>query len=273
MKAKATLAFVLTVGLAASMAHAQGTLTGSNNQTEAGARYRAGGPYVENVGLTPDHFPGTDYVGIEDRFMSNDGFAGKGYAYLGATYLPSSPGLGGPFGGAILDACTSAEVFASDIGSPPGQHDFEVAWGRANGVIEFSLTTSMNWTWIGGWQGNTYNTGSVHEVSAVHELIYLGGGGGGPFHIVNETRVSNNGIGDWVEFFSRGGTLGPGNYRLTWSHESYAAGGNTFWGYYPTALGGAPLVSCINSTFRLVPAPGSLALLGVGGLMAARRRR
>ncbi len=262
------LSFLACVGVAGS-AMAQGTLTWSNNQTEAGARYSAGGPYVENVGITPDYFPGTDYVGIEDRYMQNDGYEGRGYAYLGATYLPSSPGIGGPFAGAILDACTSGEVFASNI----GPHDFEVAWGRSLGVIEFSLTTPMNWTWIGGWQGNTYNTGSVHEVSAIHELIYLGGGGGGPFHIVNESRVSNNGNGDWVEYFSRGGTLGPGNYRLTWSHESYAAGGSTFWGYYPTAQGGAPLVSCINSTFRLVPAPGSVALLGMGGLLASRRRR
>ncbi len=269
------VAIVLLAGLAASGANAQGTLTWTDNRAEAGARYLEAGPYVDNWGFVPDFNRGTDYVGVEDRSLALDGFHGRGFAHLGATYLPSSPGLGGPFQGAILDACTSAEVFASDIGSAPGQHTFEVAWGKANGVIEFSLSTTMNWSWIGGWQGNTYNTGSVHDVSAVHELIYLGGGsGGGPFHIVNETRVSNNGIGDWFEYFSRSGRLGPGNYRLTWSHESYAAGGNTFWGYYPTAMGGAPLISCINSEFRLwIPAPGSMALLGLGGLLATRRRR
>lgn len=261
--------FLACVGVAGA-ALAQGTLTWSNNVAEAGARYREVGPYVENWGSVPDFSPGTDYVGVEDRTLATDGFHGRGFAHLGATYFPSSPGLGGPFSGAILDACTSAEVFQSDIGGGPPQHSFEVAWGWANGHIEFSISQPMNWSWIGGWQGNTYNTGSYNEVSALHELININTG----FNYVNVSRSSVNGVGDWVEYFSRGGVIPAGDYRLTWSHESLVAGGNTVFGWYPTALGGAPLVSCINSEFRIwVPAPGSVALLGMGGLLASRRRR
>lgn len=269
MKAKTPIALALTVGLAASVAHAQGTLTWSDNKAEAGARFRESGPYVENLGDTPDFNPGTDYVGVQDRTLDTDGFYGRGYAYLGATYNPSSPGVGGPFQGAILDACTSAEVYNSDIGSGPPHHTFEVAWGWANGRIEFSISEPMSWSWIGGWQGNTYNMGSYNEVSALHELINIDTGTA----YVNTSRSSVNGVGDWVEHFSRGGVIPAGNYRLTWSHESLVAGGNTIFGWYWTAQGGAPLVSCINSEFRLFPAPGSLALLGAGGLMATRRRR
>ncbi|MBX3362062.1 MAG: PEP-CTERM sorting domain-containing protein [Phycisphaeraceae bacterium] len=271
MRSRSLALFVAFFGLSPLLASAQGTLLWTDNRTGAGVRYSAGGPYTDRWGLTPDTFRGTNYSAIQDHWMWDDGFEARGFAHLGATYLPSSPGLGGPFSGAILDACTSAEVFASDIGSGVTQHDFEVAWGWANGHIEFSISRPMNWSWIGGWQGNTYNTGAYNEVSAIHELIDLGTG----FAYVNEARASINGSGDWVEYFSRSGTIPAGTYRLTWSHESLVAGGYTVFGFYSTAFGGAPLVSCINSEFRIwdVPAPSSLALLGAAGCVAARRRR
>lgn len=260
------IALALTVGMATSAAHAQGTLTFSHQKAEAGALYQQGLSYFGNTGITQS-FAGSDFVGIQSRSHAVPTFSGKGFSHHGATFLTPGSVVGAPFTGAVLDACTSAEIFNSSI----GPHPYEEAYGMANGIIEFTLSAPMDWTWIGGWQGRSFNTGSYNEVLAVHELIDLGTG----FNHVNQSRSSLNGSGDWVEFFSRGGRLGAGHYRLTWSHESYVLGGNTFAGFYPTGFGGAPLVSCINSTFQLypIPAPGPLATLALGGLVAARRRR
>ncbi|MBX3315323.1 MAG: PEP-CTERM sorting domain-containing protein [Phycisphaeraceae bacterium] len=245
---------------------ASGTLVFSDQKAEAGVRHQLGPSLVGNAGLTQS-FAGTDFVATQNRVYNASVFSGRGYAHHGATFLTPGSVIGAPFSGAILDACTSAEIYTSGI----GPYVYEEAYGMANGVIEFTLSAPMNWSWIGGWQGNTHNTGSYNEVLAVHELIEVGSG----FNHVNQTRSSVNGAGNWVEFFSRGGSLGPGTYRLTWSHESYVLGGHTPYGFFPTGYGGAPLVSCINSEFRIwnIPAPGSLALLGMGGLFATRRRR
>lgn len=266
MKSLAPVMLTLAAGLAASAAHAQGTLTFSHQKAEAGALYQLGSSYLGNTGVTQS-FAGSDFVGVQSRTHTVPTFSGKGFAHHGATFLTPGSFVNGPFTGAILDACTSAEVFNSTI----GLHPFEESYGTANGIIRFDLSQAMGWSWIGGWQGNTYNTNSYHEVSAIHSLTDLTTG----FNYVFETRDSVNGVGDWVEYFSRGGVLGPGSYELTWSHESYAMGGNTFAGFYSTAQGGAPLVSCINSVFQLfpVPAPSSLAMLGLGGLLVSRRRR
>lgn len=266
MKSVSRAVLCVVAGVAPLHAHANGTLAYSHQKAEAGAVYDAGGSLIGNMGKV-ESYTGSDFVGVQNRSYSVPSYWGKGFAHHGAAFLTPGSVVGAPFSGAILDACTSAEIFHSSIGA----HAYEAAYGMANGIIEFTLSKPMNWSWIGGWQGNTYSTGSYNEVLAVHELIDLGSG----FGVVSQSRSSLNGSGDWVEYFSRGGTLAAGHYRLTWSHESYVMGGNTPFGFYATGLGGAPLVSCINSEFRIwdVPAPSSLALLGAAGCVAARRRR
>lgn len=266
MNAFAALSLALAVGSVAPTAAAQGTLTFSHQRAEAGALYGIGPSYTGNTGITQS-FAGMDFAAAQNRSFNGGGFRGKGFAHHGATFFPSNPGLGGQFSGAILDACTSAEIFTSNL----SLHTLEESYGSAVGVIEFTLSAPMGWSWIGGWQGNTYNSGAYYEVSAVHELIDINTS----FQHVNESRLSVNGTGNWLQNFTRGGVLNPGHYRLTWSHESYLAGGFTSLGYFPDSVGGAPLVSCINSRFDLfpIPTPGSISLLAASGILFMRRRR
>jgi hypothetical protein len=255
-------------GLAGSFASAQGTLTQVNLRAEANAHYVQGGP-VGNFGVTPS-FSGTDFVGVESRAFGGGGFAGKGFAHFAATFTPSSPMINGNFSRVVLDACSSAEVTASRV-PPAGPHTSETAYGLARGVIDFSLSKTVDWTWIGGWHGKSYNTGAFNRVVGEMMLIDLNS----PTQYVNITNISLNGAGDWSNTFSLSGRLGPGHYQLVWSHESLVTGGGTPFGPWATAKGGSPLVICTNSTFEMVevPAPSGAAVLGLWGLSCTRRRR
>ncbi|MBX3380820.1 MAG: hypothetical protein KF805_12070 [Phycisphaeraceae bacterium] len=261
------IAFVVGAAATSSIVRAQGTLTASYQVSQANAHYvLPGGASPGNFGQT-NTLPGTgnDFTATENRLFNNNGFSGRGFAVVAATFNPSSPGLGGPFMGATLDACTSAEVFASSI----GPHSREESYGRAYGEISFSLSQGMGWTWTGVSQGTSYNTGSYHAVTAAFTLTDINTG----FSYVNILDTTVNGVGNFFNPFALGGFLPAGDYRLTWLHESICTGGNTQFGFYPTAFGGAPLISCIPSTFSLVPTPSTAAAFALAGLLATRRRR
>jgi len=224
---------------------------------------------VGNFGLTPS-FSGADFVGVENRSFSGGGFSGRGYAHFSAAFTPTSPLIGGNFSRVVLDACSSAEITSSRV-PPTGPHSSESAYGLARGVIEFSLSTTVDWTWIGGWHGKSYNTGAFNRVVGEMMLIDLNS----PTQYVNITNTSLNGVGDWSNTFSLSGRLGPGNYQLVWSHESLVTGGNTPFGQWSTARGGSPLVICTNSTFEMVevPAPSGAAIIVLLGMVCQKRRR
>ena len=261
--------FGLAVGAAASVAGAQATLTYSDQHCEAHSYFDPGS--VGNSGLSTNP-PGTgfDYAAVEDRPFTGGGFSGHGYADEAVTFTASNPGIGGQFTSALLEACTSAEVYTSFV-QPGGTHTLEESYGLAMGEIHFNLSQPMIWSWNGVAQGTSYNTGSFHAVGAEFTLTDINLG----TSYVNLLQTTINGVGNFFIPFSFGGVLPAGDYRLTWAHESICTGGNTAFGNYPTAAGGAPLVSCIPSTFTVtpLPAPGAVALLGLGGLAAARRRR
>lgn len=250
---------------AASTASGQGYLYESDQQARAEAYYRDGGSFNGNFGLA-QRFIGDNFYEIEDRSHGWLGFSGRGFAAHGATFGPPSPGVNnGAFTSLIMEACTSAEIWT---GATTGSEDR--AYGLASGRIKFHVTTQQQWSWIGGWQGATYDSGIYYQVSGSITLFDITGGGSVP--IVDEQRVSLNGVGDWAEPINFAGTLNPGSYELAWSHESIAANGFTPWGFYGVGIGGAPLVSCIDSTFRLIPTPGT-ALIVIFGLAGGTRRR
>jgi len=268
MKTVNVCVLVVGAGIAASGANGQGTLTRTDLRAEASAEYVQGGSFG-NSGTTMDA-SGADFVGIENRSFSGGGFSGRGFAHFAATFTPTSPLINGTFSRVVLDACSSAEITASHV-QPPVPHSSERAYGLARGVIEFSLSTTVNWTWIGGWHGKSYSTGAFNRVVGEMMLIDLNS----PTQYVNITNTSLNGSGDWSQMFSLSGTLGPGNYQLVWSHESLVTGGNTPFGPWTTAKGGSPLIICTNSTFEMseVPAPATAMICSVIFAAGVRRRR
>lgn len=264
-----TLVFGVVIAVSASIASGQATLTFSDQRSEANTHYVGPGT-VGNFGLSTNPLgTGLDFFAVEDRSYNVGGFSGRGFSKEAVTFNASNPGIGGSFMGATLEACTSAEIFSSRV-PPAGNHAREEAYGLASGLIEFTLAQPMGWTWNGVSQGMSFNTGSYHAVAAqfVLEEINLG------TSYVNMLNITQNGVGDFFIPFAFGGVLPAGSYRLKWLHESIVTGGNTAFGNYGTAVGGAPLVSCIPSVFTLyIPTPGTAALLGLGGLMAVQRRR
>lgn len=252
-------------------AHAQGTVTFSNSVDSASVVRRIGSSTAGPTGTSIESL-GNDFSFVQDRQIPTGAFTGRGFAELGATFTPSFPsGLGRVFSSVQLEACTSAEIFSSAVAPLLGTNVFETARGSARGLFQFSISSPMAWTWNGVSQGNTFNTGAYHSVTAAFGLRDIGSS----FQPVNMSNTSINGVGDFFVPFSLGGVLPVGTYEITWSHESIVTGGVTSFGTFGTAQGGAPLVSCIPSVFALgpIPTPSAAALLAVGGLMAARRRR
>lgn len=243
----------------------QGRLLVSDQLAQAEAYARTGAAQFGAFD-TINGLDGRNFMETTDQVAFVGNFSGRGYARHGATFSPADPLIGGFFDSVVLDACTSAEIWSAETNNSEDR-----AYGLARGIIEFELTDLHFWDWTGGWQGGSVvGGGAYHQVTGHMSLTDLGSGA----TIVWEDRQSINGSGDWFELFSLNGMLGAGTYRLEWSHESVAANGVTPWGFYGVTTGGAPLTSCINSTFsvRRVPGPGALAVLGVG-LLGVRRRR
>ncbi|MDX9911891.1 MAG: hypothetical protein RBS39_08675 [Phycisphaerales bacterium] len=257
----------LFVASTIDLAMAQGVLTLSDQRAQADAYFVQGGPPVGNFGLQQDP-TGADFYQIESQSFTGGGFSGRGYAEHGATFTPSSPLVGGAFSTLIMDACSSAEVTRSAI----GPNAYEQAYGLASGVVEFQVAVPTFWTLNGASQGASAPGAGLHIVSGVVELIDINSG----LPVFSQVDSSMNGVGNWAVSIAAGGVLSPGSYRMAWSHESLAAGGNTSFGFFPTALGGLPLASCINCTLNLtpVPAPPTCAILGALACgLASRRRR
>ncbi len=264
-------ALAVVLGAAAGVvwtapAMAQGTLLMSDQQALADAYWRSGSTYNRNMGDTHDTTSGNNFYAVEDRTHFFGGFSGRGYAEHGATFFGANPGIGGQFNAVTMDACTSAEIW-----TPESANSEDRAYGLARGEIEFSIGIAHNWTWLGAWQGQTYNSGAYYRVSGEISLVDVNTG----IPVVFDTRNSINGVGNWADPINYAGLINAGTYRITWMHESVVANGSTPWGFYGVTTGGAPLVSCCNSTFSMTPVPApatSVLAIAAGSLIFARRR-
>jgi hypothetical protein len=154
---------------------------------------------------------------------------------------------------------------AGDNSTDPGSWNRNVNWNR--GITDF----------LGTW-ADDFGTGMGGELRqydgsawGLTDATYLGGGlvgGSDADHAAGIQRVWVSlaalglGVGDWIEFdvFSSGGGSDPGVDHL--SRFDFATDS---WG--TTSQAGDFL------KYRIVPSPSSLAMLGMGGLVAMRRRR
>ncbi len=244
----------------AGSVHGQAVLTYADHRAEV----------LHQVNNQNDHGVQTDFTGndvllYEDRWFGHNGYYANAWARDGAAYAPSSPGLGGQFWQVDLTACTSATVYASNI----GPNTFENAEGHAESTIHFTVSTPMNWEWDLGWGGTSDPNGSASQVWATQSLYDFNAG----TYLVNEFRHSYMGVGDWSETIPFSGVLNPGTYVLYWESFSEQAGGWTNHGYFPWSLGGCN--ACIESQFRVkpIPAPGVAAPFVMAALVSCRRRR
>jgi|GEM_PF-5053183 len=253
-------AALAALALLAGAAHGQATLTYAEHRAKVVMEVNS----TNNNGLQTD-FSGNDVLLYEDRWLSHNGFEGNAWAKDGAAYSPSSPGIFGTFHQVDLTACTSAAVYASNI----GPNTWENADALARSTIHFTVSTPMIWEWDLGWGGVSDANGSFSQVWAEQSLFDVSGG----TYLVNEFRHSILGVGDWSETIPFSGVLNPGSYILHWESFSEQVGGNTSFGYFPWSHGTCN--ACIESQFRVrpIPAPGVVAPFAWVALIASRRRR
>ena len=154
---------------------------------------------------------------------------------------------------------------AGDNSTDPGSWNRNVDWGR--GITDF----------IGSWadDGGSGVGGELRSWDGaawgLTDATYLGGGLIGGSDVDHASGIQSVwvsmaalglSIGDTFDFdvFSTGGGADPGVDHLSRSDES-----TSDWG--TTSVAGQFL------SYTIIPAPSSVALLGLGGLAAIRRRR
>ncbi|MBX3388422.1 MAG: PEP-CTERM sorting domain-containing protein [Phycisphaeraceae bacterium] len=145
------------------------------------------------------------------------------------------------------------------------------------------------------WDGTTLGRGANH---LIYSQASLGGGAATITQLVNTGPISspainlelatNPGLGGWwigVEFTGVNAGDANNGWRVTNAPTTGAsingfgiynnAGSGVFQALFGfgTPAGSSPSRFLTNVEGNLVPAPGSLALIGLGGLVAARRRR
>ena len=192
-----------------------------------------------------------------------------------------------------------------DNGGPDGENGYSNA---TSGVFGFRRTVLDDFTvpgGVGGWLLRDFHWSSVWNSlpagSGVGAELTLwsdaGGVPGNPMFDLNVTGYSEMGTGDtfynrpesesWVTFDNV--SLSGGTYWMEWTvvgpennfvlTSAFPNGTNECWVNYDD-LGGLQAGSTIfgresnmNFTLTGIPAPGALALLGLGGLAGSRRRR
>lgn len=126
-----------------------------------------------------------------------------------------------------------------------------------------------------------YNGGSIPTDQWVSDDLFSYAGGGANLWQVAFGVANFDTAGNWqpISTWQSGFTPSPGGKTFNGASVVYglSLGVGSGWGTYDGAIDnvtigftGAPVYSW---NFEVVPAPGAMALLGLGGLMATRRRR
>lgn len=199
---------------------------------------------------------------------------GNGVGPLGGTrstpvgIVPDAPGAYGRLSPWGANATTTSTFLRGHLGT-----------GTAAGLIRIAQNTITNWIGVGATSGTTANNNvnggggvSVAQISAPSRIA------SDPAYEAGQTNlvVFKFGIVLSADTNLRTITIDtPANgFGRTLSGTSYV--NNTQWFNSPNS-GDTDLTRtgavAVRGLINIVPAPGALALLGLGGLVAARRRR
>jgi MYXO-CTERM domain-containing protein len=159
-------------------------------------------------------------------------------------------------------------------------------WGNADGAGDITLTLDTN-TYADGWMPATnriYTSTLAGQTWGATGNWVAAAGMGSDWDLASAPAMTNS--GGIFELTIPGGTLGAGVYDWkpvangvagNWDSTgdgtgvNVNAGNNSF-----TSDGVSDIIlqmDSSNGTVRAIPTPGALALVGVGGLAATRRRR
>lgn len=192
------------------------------------------------------------------------------YHDLNGSYTQSSPGVGS-FTAVAAGSEAAGEV--SRVDTNPGNASFEVGFEAGSNPANFQLSLSVNTIAPGVATGSgsmmitdadgdtiAANLSGAWIYDSVNGFIFFNGA-------VSNVVVTDNGAAD--DLFN--GTQ-FGNFQLSGMNLTEGALTQIVFGagsFFTTDFANA----ATGVTAQIVPAPGALALLGLGGLVAGRRRR
>lgn len=192
------------------------------------------------------------------------------YHDLNGSYTQSSPGVG-----AFTAVATGSEAAGevSRVDTNPGNASFEVGFEAGANPADFSLSLSVNTIAPGVATGS----GSIMLTDADGDTIAANLSGAWIYDSVNGFIFFNGAVSNVVA--TDNGTLDDrfngtqmGNFQLSGMNLTDGALTQIVFGagsFFTTDFANA----ATGVTAQIVPAPGALALLGLGGLVAGRRRR
>lgn len=219
--------------------------------------------YSDNTGQVADGgdiaaaFAGFDHLDIAQVEVTND----ASFIYFDITMVGDLDATN--WGKYIIGMDTGAN--AGDNSTDPGTWNRNVDWGR--GITDFV----GSWADDGGsgaggelrsWDGAAWNLTDATYAAGTDIMASDAGHAAGVQHIAISLASLGLSVGEVLEFdvFSTGGGQDPGVDHLSRLDASTDDWPNT-------SVAGAFL------SYTIIPAPGSAALLGLGGLVALRRRR
>lgn len=228
-------------------------------------------------------------AGIATASINYGDFSGTTVTYLGVTETANSPGDTEPlFGipsisGDSLDfdpAGFSSASTGGGIDLTDGQLNFSIETGDADGLISFSVTESGDYSFAGVTPtAGTFVSASVSAAVTILEVdgVTLGT----PINLFASTTFTTDypttggapstGLLPWsaVSFIDLSSVLGAGqaatSIEVVIDNQLVAGSESGTSAFIAKKDFGITTVS--------IPEPGSLALLGLGGLLIARRRR
>lgn len=196
-----------------------------------------------------------------------------------------------------LASIASAQTFTGSTFTPPdsnpaGASGTALASGLTNPIQSVSVNIIMSHTWVGdlvatltspgGTTFTLFSRAGSTTLTGVGSSANLVVGTGYNF---TDTATTNfwPGVGGWGSTTSAT-NLPNGNYRTTASLTGAATSldaafggqdGNGTWTLFMSDNAGGDIPSAVDwsVTITQVPTPGAAALLGLAGLVAARRRR
>jgi len=168
-------------------------------------------------------------------------------------------GIGGTYDGLIL---TSVTITVS--GTATGNIAIE-SLDAGPAVVSYQISANLNFTGPGGANGTSIPVANgIFNATAFDGISDFGGTSGASFNGLSGTNSAN--ASPFVLFPYEGN--GNINVNVVASGASGGSGAGNLLQQFSTAASAE-----VSVTYTYIPTPGAMALMGMGGLLAARRRR
>jgi len=251
-------------------------LVGAAASAQAGVNY-SGGTYTENFDGLPTTtqtalfpFSGQTQVGLSGTGWAGAKLSGTGSTNMNLIADTGSGNSGGIYSYAAAAAPADRALGSLGSGSNVGGYGVEIVNTTGGVITQFTITFDRE-----QYRSSTLTTNTISFAYGVS------GGSATSANFLSDASLTANTAGDLVgdAFVTTNGVLAPPsiitNVTATITLGTpLPAGGSLYLRWSDKDdTGNDAGIAIDNFRFSAVPTPGALALLGMGGLVAARRKR